>query len=792
MNYGKSAYLKVVELEKKLVSNENLADDQTGFLEFDKNKLGETLNTKSVINFPDIELFSGKEICFQIKISLYCENQEQVKTFIMLDNISVHEEKISASSENSEHIIIKSFCPTVSKTSSLKLVFEKENENNIVKIENIKLIIMGLSNITSNDTLKMSALAFSDKVLVSFVDSGRLFYQICPLSQGNIDKEKFVFLSNATSHCFMNTGAVLSKENIALLLSDENKKLKLCFPFSDEQEIEIDENVSFVCGAKLKNRNDQNLIVYVKNGEVYYCTICNNRLLKSRKLSFLDGTFKEVSIATEKDSEFVFLIVTKEDNSSYILRSVIEVETGKFVDFIKAKFAFSVQKYVDMEIADKQTISNLKIGHKFIASPYRIYDKFISQKSVSDMKIKMKLETEVYDSVKDGSFVYGVKLDKNNPVGHSWATYTDDAIGFEKAYMDFEQDKFVSNGWEERWPYCEIKPCLYDIHNCEVIGYLMKDDFTKFENGTNANLTDKENSIVAIEFPKVYMKISTDENFNYIKISNKPLDGFYCRSHETARTTSEHVYVSAYAGPSTDLSSSNTFNVYSGMEIDKQSTKAFNKTSTQLTAFGNCFTNISYPFHILVCALFAIMFKSTDCRKALGVGFLEEQDHYYAGELNQKGMFYGKQTSSHIKLFGLEDYYGLGLTFAPGLVSRSKTKFCWIDNDKTAYSLNYKAEHTMSYPVFEFEDIFPFSPNYEIPIALYGNINFGYVGLASEGNKNAELGFCDPVFFNTSGYCSSFGNKTGGGGLFAMQTVKYSTLTPNTIIRPMHWESFKN
>ena len=60
MNYGKSAYLKVVELEKKLNSFDSKSTSETNFLEFDKTKIGETLNGKTTISFPSIELYAGK------------------------------------------------------------------------------------------------------------------------------------------------------------------------------------------------------------------------------------------------------------------------------------------------------------------------------------------------------------------------------------------------------------------------------------------------------------------------------------------------------------------------------------------------------------------------------------------------------------------------------------------------------------------------------------------------------------------------------------------------------------
>ena len=71
MNYGKSAYLKVIELEKKIDNSNQNYFDKNGYIEFDKPKLNELLkDNKHSEDFPAISLVKDQDICFQIQINV--------------------------------------------------------------------------------------------------------------------------------------------------------------------------------------------------------------------------------------------------------------------------------------------------------------------------------------------------------------------------------------------------------------------------------------------------------------------------------------------------------------------------------------------------------------------------------------------------------------------------------------------------------------------------------------------------------------------------------------------------
>lgn len=789
MNYGKTAYLKVTELEKKInQQSDSKSNTNTGFLEFYKPNLNQDFSNKICnVTFPNIELTQNSEICFQIKFTINSSKDDKLKIKLLLDESEIHAENLNLKAGENQAFVMKTFSPITTCKSSFCIKFKNNEDENLATLANIKVIVMGLSNVSTKNELCLHALSLENNILVSFVDSEMLYYQLCSKSPQTIDQTKFIFLENCISHCFMkNSKNQESIKNLFLLSVDKDKNLKLKSPFNQNQDVLIDENVDFVNGIFI-DKLEQNLVTYIKNGEIFFTMINNNHIVTCRKVLSPNLTFKDIQIATNQENEQVFLVATTDQNSSYIFSSVLEADASNKIEFVQAKYMVSVKKYIDMELCDGLSVETLSAKTNFSANRYIVFDSFIKDNSVSNLNCKM----DFIDIAKANidSIVYGVKLDKSNPIGKSWATYTDDAVNFKPAYMDFENDVFVDNGWEERWPYCDIRPCLYDRKNHKVVGYLDKNNYEVFEDQTPATITDDTDFIVMIEFPKIFYKITTDENFNYIQISNSELDGFACYAHQVSNTTSEHIYVAAYAGPGPDYSviNNDVYHFYSGMEIGIQNT-ALLYTYNASHDYGTNFCTISYPFNTLVCCLFAIMFKSTDVRYSLGVGFTEIQDHYYTGELNKKGMNYGKSTSGHTKLFGMEDYYGLAYTLSCGMYYSHK-------KEKYFYNKNLSFFFTDASSFQAIEENYPpppINPNKTVIVNIIGDTRIGFFPLASDKYSDLSLGFCDygSIYHTTDNSCDIFGNKEGtGGGLFAVQTKTFQNEV-GAIIRLMNWENY--
>ena len=773
MNYGKSAYLKVIELEKKINSDKQDLYSN-GYLEFDKPNLNETLSSNKLTeNFPSISLISGQDICFQIQVNVSSVSADTLKAKLYLDDTEIYDESFQLSIGANDFMIIKTFTPIATKEQKVSIVFENGTEGNTVKILSIKLVILGLSSLSEESALEMNALVFGDSVIVSYIDSDLLYYQICKSEPQSISKDKFIKYSKAVSHCFMkkNTNSN-SKENLYLLIVDTDKNLKLVSPFANEDSILLDTNVSFVYGCLLENHEDQNLITYIKNGEVYYSTITDGKIIKGRKISLSESNYKEVYIATNNDSEYVYLIVTNENNSSYILRSLLETASGKFTETLSASYMVKISKYVDMELCDRKSVEHLSLLANFLTNPYVLFDSFINKKSISTLKCSYSYSTDEY--FYEDPFLYGVKLDKNNPDPATWATYTDDAVGFEPAYMDFENNVFVDNGWESRWPFKRLKPCLYEMYGKKVSKYLNKNDYSKDTKGYSVVINRPSSKYVCIEIPRMYYRISSDDNYNYIQISNKEREGFSAYAFDCNEIKHDYIYVSAYLG-TFDKVTIQQYISHSGMEYKLKENLKWSNISARITNFTrNTAFGLPFQVYTLLCCLFIIMFRSTDIRTCLGPGVTKKQEHYYSGEFDQKGMYYCSKESGRIKVFGIEDLYGLTRIATGGFEITSDNKWKWHDPSTPGSYSGLSSARKLYSEITGDNIVLPHlkSEQKYYTISLNGDTRLGFMGVNTETNTDSTKGFCETSCAYVPSHCIAVGNEEGvGGGLFACEAV---------------------
>ena len=161
MNYGKGAYLKVIELEKKINSDKQDLYSN-GYLEFDKPNLNETLSSNELTeNFPSISLISGQDICFQIQVNVSSVSADTLKAKLYLDDTEIYDESFQLSISANDFMIIKTFTPIATKEQKVSIVFENGIEGNTVKILSIKLVILGLSSLREESALEMNALVLA-------------------------------------------------------------------------------------------------------------------------------------------------------------------------------------------------------------------------------------------------------------------------------------------------------------------------------------------------------------------------------------------------------------------------------------------------------------------------------------------------------------------------------------------------------------------------------------------------------------------------------------------------------
>ena len=255
---------------------------------------------------------------------------------------------------------------------------------------------------------------------------------------------------------------------------------------------------------------------------------------------------------------------------------------------------------------------------------------------------------------------YGVAIDLTNSDPTSAVTYTDDAVGMVAGSSD----------WDSKNIFRDIRPCMFK--NGAVTKYLNPNDFTKYEDGTAADITSGAEGDVMIEIPKIGVKIATSDNVLTVQVTDDPkAEGFnyYAHTRETEGDR-EKVYIGAFLG----CNSSSKLRSLSGKAPLHSETIGSFRTYAQ--ANGEGYEQLAFYQVTLLQCLFLIKYKSRDSQTALGMGYVGDTNWEYeskpTGATIARGMDYGSTDKmQQMKFLGIEDFWGNLLQWVDGLVSSS-------------------------------------------------------------------------------------------------------------------------
>ena len=261
------------------------------------------------------------------------------------------------------------------------------------------------------------------------------------------------------------------------------------------------------------------------------------------------------------------------------------------------------------------------------------------------------------DSLAD--YVYGyhplprtmtVVIDQSNSNPETCITYADDAVGMTPG----------SSEWDSFFGHY---PCLFK--DGVEVGRLNPNDFTKFEDGTSADITSGNAGDVMIAFPKLGYKISTSGDIVTVSMTEKPNAEGYCYlAHTRGTTVKDKFYLGAYKGYTLD----------SKLRSLSGKTPTVNTTignfRTQAQANGSGYDQSAFNQLIFRQCMYLLKYKNLDSQTAVGKGYVSEinSSAISTGGINDKGMDYGIiYSNSHMKLFGLEDFWGNVTEFIDGI-----------------------------------------------------------------------------------------------------------------------------
>lgn len=240
-------------------------------------------------------------------------------------------------------------------------------------------------------------------------------------------------------------------------------------------------------------------------------------------------------------------------------------------------------------------------------------------------------------------------------------TYADDAIGMTPG----------ADEWDNTLIFKDIRPCV--LRDGEVLYYLDKNDYTKREDGTDADITTLGNDVM-IEIPKLGYRLTHTNNVTKVSVTNNPNgeeDGFCYYAHTYAEIgDSDVIYVGAY--PSYFDVTEKKF--YSSSDKVLDNTQYNNELSGYLynqKIFDRYiqrregYSSLNFWIFTLLQCLYLIKYKNRDVHTAIGAGFnTKSTDNNVIGKVttgltNSDGMYYGGQTDEKgSKFLGIENLWG--------------------------------------------------------------------------------------------------------------------------------------
>jgi hypothetical protein len=272
--------------------------------------------------------------------------------------------------------------------------------------------------------------------------------------------------------------------------------------------------------------------------------------------------------------------------------------------------------------------------------------------------------------------IFGIRIDLTNSNPASAVTYTDDAVGMTAG----------SSAWDSMPIFKDIKPCV--LKNGVVQYYLNPSDFTKKADGSAADITSGNDGDVMIEIPKTGFSITTNGNYIDVKVTDNPNNAafkYYAHSR-AAEGDRQKLYIGAYKGYK---DGSNKLRSLSGKTPTVSQTIGTFRTQAQANGSGYGMLSF-YPLTLIQC-LYLIKYKNLDSQTALGQGYTGGSAAQSTGATNTAGMCYGStSTTSRIKLFGIEDFWGNVWEWIDGLFCDSsrniKTAFQGFNDTGNGYT----------------------------------------------------------------------------------------------------------
>jgi hypothetical protein len=307
---------------------------------------------------------------------------------------------------------------------------------------------------------------------------------------------------------------------------------------------------------------------------------------------------------------------------------------------------------------------------------------------------------------------------------------------------------------------------------------LDRNDFSKYEDGTPADITSGAEGDVMIAFPRCGLKFSSIDNGRKLVITmtdNPNADGFTYMAHKRGDTLKDKFYLGAYKG----VVVSNKLRSLSG----KQTPTTFYYNLSQCRTFaqangapdgnGGSGYDLSGWYQLIYRqCMYVLKYRNLNSQAAVGMGATVSPVNITIGRTNTKGMDWGESTGNeHMKLFGIEDFWGNIYERIDG---------CYFDDSGIIRTATENFNDTGT-GYLEVESLSPKDTGYMSQVETYVDskrINYGFLPVAVNGSDTTY--FCDQANLLRECIPAFGGTRESGKAAGAFNTVFISPSSTNS------------
>lgn len=293
----------------------------------------------------------------------------------------------------------------------------------------------------------------------------------------------------------------------------------------------------------------------------------------------------------------------------------------------------------------------------------------------NNLDVYSKTEVDMLAGV--GKKHWGVKIARDVSDPATAVEYIGDAEGMSPGW----------NNWKDTALFRDIRPCVLKDGNVEY--YLNPDNYAQKEDGTASTINSFTDGDVMVEIPKMGYKMTMDDDYHYVWVTNDPDDDTYCYAAHSKETLGDcdRIYIGAYLGHVDNKK------LYSVSGADPTTNISLINSRAYANARGDGYELFSfYPMTLLQC-LFLLIYKTRNSQAALGQGYTSASAKVNTGATDALGFMYGASSATtHVKYLGIEDFWGNCLVWVDGCYSdASRNILTYYKNfDGVANGTNYQ------------------------------------------------------------------------------------------------------